>query len=103
MHAHRVGRNDPCPCGSGQKFKHCCYHNGSIPAPALYSDGASQPTRLKPSLPPRRTVRVKVDYTFGDALARAEVTYSFERGQLFLLTNGRVVDVDHLTAGMEFY
>jgi preprotein translocase subunit SecA len=19
----RVGRNDPCPCGSGQKFKHC--------------------------------------------------------------------------------
>ena len=21
----RVGRNDPCPCGSGKKFKHCCY------------------------------------------------------------------------------
>jgi hypothetical protein len=20
----RVGRNDPCPCGSGQKFKQCC-------------------------------------------------------------------------------
>ncbi len=20
-----VGRNDPCPCGSGKKFKHCCY------------------------------------------------------------------------------
>ncbi len=20
----RVGRNDPCPCGSGQKFKRCC-------------------------------------------------------------------------------
>jgi hypothetical protein len=19
-----VGRNDPCPCGSGQKYKHCC-------------------------------------------------------------------------------
>lgn len=19
-----VGRNDPCPCGSGEKFKHCC-------------------------------------------------------------------------------
>jgi hypothetical protein len=19
-----VGRNDPCPCGSGGKFKHCC-------------------------------------------------------------------------------
>lgn len=21
----RVGRNDPCPCGSGKKFKKCCY------------------------------------------------------------------------------
>ena len=20
----RVGRNDPCPCGSGNKFKRCC-------------------------------------------------------------------------------
>lgn len=20
----RVGRNDPCPCGSGKKFKKCC-------------------------------------------------------------------------------
>lgn len=26
----RVGRNDPCPCGSGKKFKNCCMrkHNG---------------------------------------------------------------------------
>ncbi len=21
----KVGRNDPCPCGSGKKLKHCCY------------------------------------------------------------------------------
>ena len=20
----KVGRNEPCPCGSGRKFKHCC-------------------------------------------------------------------------------
>jgi len=20
----KAGRNDPCPCGSGRKFKHCC-------------------------------------------------------------------------------
>ncbi len=20
----RIGRNDPCPCGSGRKFKKCC-------------------------------------------------------------------------------
>ena len=22
--AAKVGRNDPCPCGSGRKYKHCC-------------------------------------------------------------------------------
>ncbi len=21
----KVGRNDPCPCGSGRKYKHCCW------------------------------------------------------------------------------
>ena len=20
----KVGRNDPCPCGSGKKYKYCC-------------------------------------------------------------------------------
>jgi len=24
----KVGRNDPCPCGSGKKFKHCCGRRG---------------------------------------------------------------------------
>jgi uncharacterized protein len=23
----KVGRNDPCPCGSGRKYKHCCGRN----------------------------------------------------------------------------
>jgi preprotein translocase subunit SecA len=25
----RVGRNDPCPCGSGKKFKNCCMRKGA--------------------------------------------------------------------------
>jgi SEC-C motif-containing protein len=24
----KVGRNDPCPCGSGNKYKHCCGKTG---------------------------------------------------------------------------
>jgi len=23
-HAPKVGRNEPCPCGSGKKYKKCC-------------------------------------------------------------------------------
>ena len=26
----KVGRNDPCPCGSGKKFKNCCMKSGSV-------------------------------------------------------------------------
>jgi len=25
---HKVGRNEPCPCGSGKKFKKCCIGKG---------------------------------------------------------------------------
>ena len=24
----KVGRNDPCPCGSGKKYKNCCLNSG---------------------------------------------------------------------------
>ena len=24
----KIGRNDPCPCGSGKKYKQCCLHEG---------------------------------------------------------------------------
>ena len=27
-HVEKVGRNDPCPCGSGRKFKQCCARLG---------------------------------------------------------------------------
>ena len=25
----KIGRNDPCPCGSGRKYKKCCLNAGS--------------------------------------------------------------------------
>ena len=28
MSRKRISRNAPCPCGSGKKYKHCCYHKG---------------------------------------------------------------------------
>lgn len=29
-----VGRNDPCPCGSGEKYKRCCLRNVSTDEPS---------------------------------------------------------------------
>lgn len=36
----KIGRNDPCPCGSGKKYKHCCYAVDSVKheAPVLEAD-----------------------------------------------------------------
>lgn len=28
MSRKRISRNAPCPCGSGKKYKHCCYKKG---------------------------------------------------------------------------
>lgn len=35
----RVGRNDPCPCGSGKKFKKCCLFRADSPG----NDNAAMP------------------------------------------------------------
>ncbi|MDY0130910.1 MAG: SEC-C metal-binding domain-containing protein, partial [Methanosarcina vacuolata] len=26
----KIGRNDPCPCGSGKKYKHCCLGRSKV-------------------------------------------------------------------------
>jgi hypothetical protein len=26
----KLGRNDPCPCGSGRKYKRCCFRSGQV-------------------------------------------------------------------------
>jgi hypothetical protein len=41
----KVGRNHPCPCGSGKKYKQCCLHSdeaariAALPKPALQAAG----------------------------------------------------------------
>ena len=34
-------RNDPCPCGSGRKYKHCCLAQAIDPAGAAYNRGVA--------------------------------------------------------------
>lgn len=59
----RVGRNDPCPCGSGRKFKHCCSTVRDVARPGgaafemprpVPGDGADE-ARLSPHLQARRS------------------------------------------------
>ena len=34
----KVRRNDPCLCGSGQKYKHCCMDKGQAAPPAVAAE-----------------------------------------------------------------
>ena len=46
----KAGRNDPCPCGSGRKFKHCC---GALPAASQATVPATPPAAQTPQTAPR--------------------------------------------------
>ena len=37
MNNHKTGRNDPCPCGSGKKYKQCCQQSERAQAPVVPS------------------------------------------------------------------
>ncbi len=63
---HRPGRNEPCHCGSGKKYKHCCLvkdeeadralraeHASAAPAAAEPADEAS-PHQAPPPRPPQQ-------------------------------------------------
>jgi tetratricopeptide (TPR) repeat protein len=48
----KTGRNDPCPCGSGKKYKQCCLaRDEAAAATARAAQAAAAPAR------PRRPVR----------------------------------------------
>ncbi|NLN67139.1 MAG: SecC motif-containing protein [Alcaligenaceae bacterium] len=45
----KIGRNDPCPCGSGKKYKHCCINNASNPHAQLV-ESLEQALAMNPNL-----------------------------------------------------
>ncbi len=45
MKTHGIGRNDPCPCGSGKKFKYCCLGKESGTASGHGAAGISETLR----------------------------------------------------------
>jgi len=63
----KVGRNDPCPCGSGKKYKQCCWKKrlplGKRKFKASVISSGSQP---KSNQPPNLMER-----TFGNAIRSA--------------------------------
>lgn len=42
----QTGRNQPCPCGSKRKYKHCCINNAAQPASTVSKTPMSAPFRV---------------------------------------------------------
>jgi hypothetical protein len=65
--AEKVGRNDPCPCGSGKKYKQCCW-NKRLPLgkrkfkATVISSGSQPQVKQPPNL---------MERTFGNAIRSA--------------------------------
>jgi predicted O-linked N-acetylglucosamine transferase (SPINDLY family) len=65
MNTTKISRNDPCPCGSGKKYKQCCLK--------MESTGEAQAARFRESIPDLFKQALKLDQA--GKLADAEVLY----------------------------
>ena len=65
MDHNRVSRNDPCPCGSGKKYKHCC----------LPKEVAARQTRPSPTITdPHGKPKKRPEYPIGTWLSTVLTT-----------------------------
>jgi len=71
----KIGRNEPCPCGSGKKYKKCCLAAQSAPAlpitPRL-EPGGWMPVEDSPDLLSNSVVDLLDEKRFDEALAACE-------------------------------
>jgi hypothetical protein len=110
----KIGRNYPCPCGSGKKYKYCCLNSKATkykPILLLFGAGASLGSGGMTFLPPSGTELLgilrktypetwgKISGTFADNFK----TLTFEGGMLALYESPRLYNVNDLLSDMGLY
>jgi len=95
----KVGRNEPCPCGSGKKYKKCCLPKESVTsAPAQAASNAMMDARLMAQRlmgqteEANRTMDIVFDkYTLEDdgAAAKLKRLGTFQDGRVSVEESGR--------------
>lgn len=67
---YKTGRNDPCPCGSGKKYKHCCGKSAASEAPAPQThEGAVERAVAWLAQHHRKAFSVALQATIDDAVS----------------------------------
>ena len=76
----RPGRNEPCRCGSGRKYKHCCLEKDDQAAAAARAKAAAeapaQSAEDAPSKKPARTPKPQTDQPWKTTASRGFVPRS---------------------------
>lgn len=67
--AEKPGRNDPCPCGSGKKFKQCCLNK-------IGSSGIKKKIQAVWVNKPAQDGVNLMERTFGNAIAETQTSAS---------------------------
>ncbi len=73
----KIGRNYPCPCGSGKKYKHCCLQKASEETPFQTS---------APVVPPSVEISLKAQIARAQKLAKEQKTDFWELGVFLFFT-----------------
>lgn len=75
--AEKAGRNDPCPCGSGKKYKQCCWNKDHAPVQKkkftakLISGGEMKSEGPSKGVSSSRGIDL-MERTFGQAIQKAD-------------------------------
>ena len=71
----KIGRNEPCPCGSGKKYKHCCLNSFKA---ALPDDNAAKAEDLRIREMEQKRLVKHIEETFA-LIGSGQYTEVFER------------------------
>lgn len=106
----RTGVNDPCPCGSGEKYKHCCLNikaNIYKPIVLLFGAGASLECSQMDENPPRGSELFNsLQNEFDKSWKLVDGEYfkkPFEEGMLALYENPGPNNVNELLVDMGIF
>lgn len=100
----RIGRNDPCPCGSGRKYKQCCAHEATArPGPAPSASLVQLQQALQAALAHHQAGRfseAETIYRQAVALAPASVDAQHLLGVLLHQTGRHAQAVEHISQAL---
>jgi tetratricopeptide (TPR) repeat protein len=83
-----TGRNDPCPCASGKKYKHCCLERE---AAAMHAALVAKPAAVAASKQKRRAHAEELQATIAEGMELDQASNAV----IDLIDAGRLDDAEH--------